>query len=205
MELDEQLLEATERAINQVITDFQNEPDRFWNERDIHWSLFYYLKQQDVFQRRYATELIRAEFPTLGKYGKESRKNRGNFDLVILDPASVATEAVRNLKPWADWDIYLPLVRVLVAIEIKSWVSRTRFDRTNWDIQKLVDPVNKVEYRYFLNFVQLNWKKTEMKAYYQKLRRHLSTNIRPKLKILCIPNDIAVQPSQADNWILPPV
>ena len=204
MAMDKQFVEATERAINQVVSDYQNDPDRFWNERDVHWSLFCHLKQQEVFQRRYATELIRAELPTLGKYGKEGRLARGHFDLVILDPDSVATEAVRNLKPWADWDVYLPLVRVLIAIEVKTWVDRLRFDRTNWDIQKLVDPVNKVQYRYFLNFVQLNWEKTEMKAYYQKLRRHLSANTRPKLKILCVPNDIAVQPKQADNWILPP-
>jgi len=203
MAMDEQFLEATERAIDQVVSDFQSEPNRFWNERDVHWSLFYYLKQQEIFQRHYATELIRAEFPTLGKYGKEGKEARGHFDLVILDPALVAADAVHKLPPWAPWDDYLPLVKVLVALEVKTWVDRLRFDRTKWDIQKLVDPVNQVEYRYFLNFVQLNWEKTEMKAYYQKLRRHLSTNIRPKLKILCISNDIAVQPRKADNWILP--
>ena len=67
IEMDEQFIEATKEAINQVVSAFQSEPDRFWNERDIHWSLFYYLKQQAVFQRRYAAELIRAEFPTLRK------------------------------------------------------------------------------------------------------------------------------------------
>jgi len=115
----------------------------------------------------------------------------------------VATEAVRNLKPWADWDVYLPLVRVLVAIEIKTWVDRLRFDRTNWDIQKLVDSENKVKYSYFLNFVQLDWEKIEMKAYYQKLRRYLSTKTRKRLKVLCVPNDITIQSGQVDNWISP--
>ena len=201
--MGKQFVEATESAINQVVSDFQNEPDRFWNERDVHWSLFYYLKQQHVFQRRYAAELIRAELPTLGKYGKEGRLARGHFDLVILDPDSVAAEAVRNLKPWTDWDVYLPLVRVLIAVEVKTWVDRLRFDRANWDIRKLMDPENKVGHPYFLNFVQLNWEKTEMKAYYQKLRRYLSGKPKSKLKILCVPNEIAIQPSHADNWILP--
>ena len=73
MAMDEQFVEATERAIDQLISDFQTEPNRVWNERDIHWSLFCYLKQQEVFQRHYVTELIRAEFPTLGKYGKEGK------------------------------------------------------------------------------------------------------------------------------------
>jgi len=203
MTTDEKFIEATERAINQVVNDYQNEPDRFWNERDIHWSLFYHLKQQEVFQRRYATELIRAELPTLRKYGKEGRTARGHFDLVILDPDSVATEAVRNLKPWADWDVYLPLVRVLIAIEVKTWVDRLRFDRTNWDILKLTDPENKVGYPYFLNFVQLDWERIVMKDYYTKLRRYLSGKPKSKLKILCVPNEIAIQPSHADNWISP--
>lgn len=199
--MDEQFLEATERAIDQVVSDFQNEPNKFWNERDIHWSLFYYLKQQEVFQRHYATELIRAEFPTLGKYGKEGKEARGHFDLVILDPASVATDTVRKLPSWTPWDDYLPLVKVLVAVEVKTWVDRLRFDRTKWDIQKLVDSENKVKYSYFLNFVQLNWEKIEMKAYYQKLQRYLSTKTKPKLKVLCVPNDITIQAGQADNWI----
>lgn len=203
MAMAEQLIEATERAINQVVSDYQNKPGRFWNERDIHWSLFCHLKQQEVFQRRYATELIRAELPTLGKYGKEGRLARGHFDLVILDPDSVATEAVRNLKPWTDWYVYLPLVRVLIAIEVKTWVDRLRFDRTNWDIRKLMDPENKVGYPYFLNFVQLDWERTGMKDYYTKLRRHLSSKPKSKLKILCVPNEIAIQSSHADNWILP--
>lgn len=203
MAMDEQFLEATERAIDQVVSDFQNEPNRFWNERDIHWSLFYYLKQQEVFQRHYATELIRAEFPTLGKYGKEGKEARGHFDVVILDPVSVATDAVRKLPSWAPWDDYLPLLKVLVAVETKTWVDRLRFDRTNWDIQKLVDSENKVKYSYFLNFVQLNWEKIEMKTYYQKLRRYLSTKTRPKLRVLCVPNDITIQSGQADNWISP--
>ena len=37
-----------EKAIAEVAKNFQNNPDRFWNERDMHWSLFYYLKQAQV-------------------------------------------------------------------------------------------------------------------------------------------------------------
>jgi hypothetical protein len=202
--VDKQFVEATEKAINQVVSDYQNEPDRFWNERDVHWSLFYYLKQQRVFQRRYAAELIRAEFPTLGMYvKKEGRKSRGHFDLVILDPDSVAAVAKLNLKPWTDWDVYLPLVRVLIAIEVKTWVDRLRFDRTNWDIRKLMDLENKVGYPYFLNYVQLDWERTMMKDYYTKLRQYLSGKPKSKLKILCVPNEIAIQPSHMDKWISP--
>lgn len=51
--VEQQLVEATERAIAKVIGDFQDYPDRFWNERDIHWSLFYYLKREAVVQESY--------------------------------------------------------------------------------------------------------------------------------------------------------
>jgi hypothetical protein len=202
MAMDKQFIEAIKNAINKVVNEFQNDSDRFWNERDVHWSLFYYLKQQHIFQRRYAAELIRAEFPTLGKYVRQGgRKSRGHFDLVILDPNSVAAVAKLNLKPWTDWDIYLPLMRLLIAVEVKIWVDRLRFDRTNWDVLKLTDHENKVVHPYFLNFVQLDWEKTGMKDYYAKLRRHLSGKHKLKLKILCVPNEIAIQPSHADNWI----
>ncbi len=65
--MEEQFIEAVNKAIGQVVLDFQGDPTRYWNERDIHWSLFHYLKQQEIFQQNYITELIRAEFPTRKK------------------------------------------------------------------------------------------------------------------------------------------
>ena len=56
---------AIKETVSKVVADFQNYPERFWNERDLHWSLFYYLKQEAVCSEGYPTELIRAEFPTL--------------------------------------------------------------------------------------------------------------------------------------------
>jgi len=62
MAMDEQFVEATERAIDQLISDFQTEPNRFWNERDIDWSLFCYLKQQELFQRDMQPSLSEQSF-----------------------------------------------------------------------------------------------------------------------------------------------
>jgi hypothetical protein len=35
MEMGEQLIEAVEKAIDQLVADFQRNPDRSWNERDM--------------------------------------------------------------------------------------------------------------------------------------------------------------------------
>lgn len=75
------------KAISQVIADFQANPERFWNERDMHWSLFYYLKQEQVSKEAYPTELIRAELPTLKLFPGE-RPARSHYDLAILDAKS---------------------------------------------------------------------------------------------------------------------
>jgi len=206
--MEEQFIEAVNKAIGQVVLDFQGDPTRYWNERDIHWSLFHYLKQQEIFQQNYITELIRAEFPTRKKYREEGGKPaRGHYDLVVLEPASLATPAVCEMSPWAPWGEYLELVKVVGAVEVKMWWFRwSDFQqRVGWDIEKLTDSQNAVKYPYLLNFVQLDFSRQQMKDYYHKLRKHLMEQAKlwPKLKILCVPGDIKIQPL-SDNWISAP-
>ncbi len=206
--MEEQFIEAVDKAIGQVVLDFQDNPTRYWNERDIHWNLFRYLKQQEIFQQNYITELIRAEFPTRKKYREEGGKPaRGHYDLVVLEPESLAAPAVCEMPPWAPWDEYLLQVKVMIAVEVKMWVDRWSNiqERIGWDIQKLTDQENAVEHPYFLNFVQLDFSRPQMKDYYHKLRNHLieQANQWPQLKILCVPSDVKIQP-QSNNWICAP-
>ncbi|MBA7698772.1 hypothetical protein ES703_107454 [subsurface metagenome] len=104
----------------------------------------------------------------------------------------------------AHWDEYLPLVKVVVAVEAKMWWYRRKdFQQiVGWDIQKLTDSQNTVEHPYLLNFVQLDFSRQQMKDYCHRLRKHLVEQVKqyPKLKILCVPIDADVQP-QSDNWI----
>jgi len=199
--MERQLLEATERAITKVIRHFQDNPERFWNERDIHWSLFYYLKREAVVQEAYMTQLIRAEFPTLKKFGGR-KLARGHYDLVILDSHSYNSPAVQQMKAQAPWDDLLKLVRVAVAVEIKLWLAKLSLERADWDIRKLMEPPNKVMNAYFINFVQLNFNKPPMQDYYLRLTEHLreQKNLWPKLKILCVPSDVKMQPEPRKNW-----
>jgi len=155
MEMEDQFVEAVEKAISNLATDFQAQPGSFRNERQMHWVLFHYLKQEEIFQHKYfGTELLQAEFPV-----NYRGKRWGYYDLVILEPTSVS--AVAELPPWATWDIYLPLVEVMVAIEVKIWVNRRDFhDDVDWDIKKLTEPKKPVKHPYYLNFVQLDFSLT---------------------------------------------
>lgn len=197
--MDKEFVEAIERAIASLVTDFQGQTSRFWNERDMHWYLFRHLKGDPVFLREYGTELIRAEFPTRAKY-----PDRGYYDLVILDPVSLTSPPVSTLPPWAPWDEFLPLVDIVVAVEVKTWVDRTTDipQKVDWDVDKLTDPRNAVRHSYFLNFVQLDFSRQQMRDFYENLRVFLMEKAgSPNLRILCVPHDKEVQPDPRQNWI----
>jgi hypothetical protein len=210
-----QLCAAVENAISQVVADFQNNPDRFWNERDIHWSLFHYVKREEGIKEAYPTQLIRAELPTL-KVFDGNKPARGHYDLVILDAESYFKPEVQSMKRHAPWEKYLKLVQITVAIEVKLWLNRLRPEnmakRADWDIKKLTDKPNKVQNAYFLNLVQLEFKPAYMRSgymrseymrdYYNRLREYLSNQKKkwPDLNILCVPSDPEVQ-LKSDNWL----
>ena len=197
-----QFVEATERAITKLVADFQSYPNRFWNERDLHWSLFYYLKQEGVVDEAYGTELIRAEFPTMKKFGEKSPA-RGHYDLVVLDPQSYRSATTQSMKAQAPWDEYLDLIKVMVAVEIKLWLARLPLERADWDIRKLTEPPNNVMNAFFLNFVQLDFNRSHTQNYYQGLREHLMCHKRrwSNLKILCVPSDTTIQTELSENWL----
>ena len=202
--MTEEFVEAIERAIASLVADFQGQASRFWNERDMHWYLFHHLKGDPVFLREYGTELIRAEFPTRAVYREGKLPSRGHFDLVILAPASVISPPVSGLPPWAPWKEYLPLVKVVIATEVKTWVDRAEFrEKIDWDVEKLTDPRNAVRHSYFLNFVQLDFSRQLMQDFYQNLRGYLMEKARqwPKLRILCVPHDKGIQPDPRQDWI----
>ena len=200
--MENQFVEVAERAIAKLVTDFQSYPDRFWNERDLHWSLFYHLKREGVVQETYVTQLIRAEFPTVKKFGTKNPA-RGHYDLAVLDPQSYSSAVVQRMKAQDPWDAYLKLVKVMIAVEIKLWLAKLPHERADWDVQKLTEQPNNVLNAYFLNFVQLNFSRQYMQDYSRDLREYL---LRHKeawsdLKILCVPSETKIQPDPGNNWL----
>lgn len=200
--MEKQVIEATERVIARVVKDFQSNPARYWNERDLHWSLFYYLKKEGRIQEKYTTEIIRAEFPTLKTFGTENPA-RGHFDLAILDHQSYRSPAVQNMSLNAPWQDFLELIKITVAIEIKLWLAKLRRDIADWDIKKLTEKPNNILNAYFLNFVQLDFSRLHSKKRYEELREYLRQKKRQhsRLKILCVPSDPKIQSDSSENWI----
>jgi len=201
--MEEQLVGAIEKAIGELVAEFQGDPDRYFNERDMHWSLFHHLRRQDVFKSESASGLIRAEFPTRAVY-EGRRPARGHYDLAVLDPDSLADPRVAGMKPWDEWAPYLEIVRVLVAVEVKAWSDRRKHEeRVDWDVEKLTDPRNPVKHAYLLNFVQLDFERPPMRDFYQTLREYLAVQARrwPQLRVLCVPSDTGIQPDAGENWI----
>jgi len=199
------VLLAVNKAIDSVIYDFQSNSDRFWNERDMHWSFFHYIKQEKVVQEAYPTQLIRAEFPTL-KVFLGNKPARGHYDLVILDTESYFNPDVQEMGAQAPWQGYLDSVQISVAMEIKLWLNRLQpeamKERADWDIQKLTDTPNKIQTAYFLNFVQLDFQRDHNKTYYKQLREYLAKQKKnwSNLDILCVPSNPQMQNSKI-NWI----
>jgi hypothetical protein len=193
-----QFVEGAKRAIERLVADFQANPERWWNERDLHWGLFYYLKLERMVPETYVTQLIRAEFPTLKKFDGE----RGHYDLVILDPESYNSPAVQSMKARASWDELLERVSVMVAVEVKLWLARLPHERADWDIQKLTDRPNKLLNAFFLNFVQLDFSRRHARDYYEELREYLISQLKkwPHLRILCVPSKSQVQ-LPSENWL----
>ncbi len=172
--MENDFTEATRRAVAKLVTVFQSNPERSWNERDLHWILFYYLKMEEGIKEAYPTQLIRAEFPTLKPFG-EKNPARGHYDLVILDPESYFSPAVQSMKAWEPWDDFLKLVKVMIAVEIKLWLARLPCERADWDIQKLTTPSNNVLNAFFLNFVGLDFRRQHNQDYYRELRECLTS------------------------------
>lgn len=205
--MNKTFVEATEGAINKLITDFQKHPTRFWNERDLHWCLFYYLKCEEVIPEKYATELIRAELPTKKAFGLK-RPRRGYYDLAVLDPESYYSLAAQAIQAQDSWEEFYKHVKVLIAIEIKLWTTRERLksvqEKAGWDIKKLIEPKNEVGTAYFLNFVQLDFNRPQNKKFYCSLRENLYLMCRNKpwsnLRILYVTSDKNLQP-ESQNWL----
>ena len=198
--------EGIRRVTDRLVGDFQRSANRWWNERDLHWALFHYLKQEKVVEEEHITQLIRAEFPTVKEFGQKNPA-RGHYDLVVLDAASLNAPGVRDISMSAPWQSFLDQVTISTAVEIKLWQARAsleqRADRVGWDIEKLTAEPNNVQEACFLHFVHLDFTRPQMREWYQDLRRYLRDRAesRPDLQILCVPSYVEVQPDHLDDWL----
>ena len=181
-------------AIDRVVKDFQKCADRWWAERDIDWLVFHYLREEKICPPT-DNDYIRAEFPTIREHGKRLRRY---YDVAILDPQSAGLTADRN----EEWGTLLPKIDVLAAVEVKVWHSASQVangaERADPDIEKLMDPVNKVGNAYFLNFIEIDGHSPSyrgFRAYLTKVKKKY-----PRINILCVPSLRATQ-DIAKDWV----
>jgi hypothetical protein len=198
--LEGNIIEGVEDSIRRTIAAFQAHPNRYWNERDLHWIFYHYLNTPQIIRTTTeAIDLIRAEFPTRERYDGD----RGHYDLVIVSPESFYSSAVSKLKPQATWKEFLALLEIFVAVEMKIWPERKSYKKLiEWDIKKLTDPGNKVDHAYYLNFVQLDFSRSQMQNYYGELRDYLVDQKKQfaKVKIVCVASDSGLQ-NDSKNWL----
>lgn len=193
------MVEAIQRAIDQVVAEFQQHPHKLWNERYLHWSPFHYIKQQGVVSEAYYTQLIRAKFPTQKIFSKR-RPAREHYDMVILDSDPYLIPEVQYMERKGNLGDFLNSIRLKIAIEIELWEARLKQDKVEqiikWNKDKLTKLPNNIMTALFLNFVKMNFNKEQNYKYYQDLREHLSLikEQYPELKILCVHGDHMFQP-----------
>jgi hypothetical protein len=182
---------AVESAIEKVVQDFQRDPNRVWNEREINWLLFHYLQLEKSCAQEYPAQLIRAEFPTL-KVFKEGHQGRGHYDLVVLDSESCFNQTVEDTKTQYPMQSFLEAVRIKAAVEIKLWSTRCNASdmakRINWNVKKLTEKPNNVQFAYFINLVQLPFKQPYLE-FNHDLFEYLRNIKHDNLRILFAPAD----------------
>jgi len=98
---------ALERGLAEIIGQFQDTPDLYLREADLHAALFAALERQEPLRERYATRdgrwtsLLHCDYPPLFAYEGEELVLRP-YSLVLLNPRFVRAydlEAVTNASP----------------------------------------------------------------------------------------------------------
>jgi len=103
---------ALERGLAEIIGQFQDAPDLYLREADLHAATFAALERQEVLTARYATRdgrwtsLLHHDYPPLFAYEQGLSQGepvrRGHYDLALLNPSFVRTydlELVANSNP----------------------------------------------------------------------------------------------------------
>lgn len=109
-------IHPVDRAIGEVVRDFQLTPQRYFTEEDVRWRLMNRIEAllveqgcQDVQLQAGVAATLHGEYPTPFRCSMAdrgfalkpavSRYHRGHFDVVLLDPAAAAScdfELVRS-------------------------------------------------------------------------------------------------------------
>ena len=161
--------DVVDRAISEVIKDFEVAPQRYFTEEDLRWRLMGQIERFLVEQGNLnvcledgATSAIHAEYPTPFRCSMANRTftllppgtraQRGHFDIVLLNASSAAhfrLEVVRSqyYQVFLQFLSKLPLPFLDCVIEVKLYRDLAHPNRTEspkQQAQYAVQAVNKV-------------------------------------------------------------
>ena len=162
-----QLVRIVESSIKSLVDTFMETPYLFYTENDLHCYLYHEIysklppkKWQCETKDKKKSILLHKEYPTKQRYSaKELRRNvlggaRGHFDLSIWNPERTRDKLFR-VRQSIDFENEQ---QTFIAIEFDLIEGNDSFDQAvhhlKWDLMKLGDTKNEVEYGCSLVFVR---------------------------------------------------
>lgn len=152
----ENIKNAVEMCIKELVDKFKESPYMFYTEHDMHCYL-YHLIYRELYEKQVIEEcctsdgeetiILHKEYPPIDK---EERRPRGRFDITILDPASTkrifSKSRYRNLRD-SSGNPAPPFIAIELALDYDT-------DHLSKDHKRLTNPKNKVKHGYILHFMR---------------------------------------------------
>lgn len=167
MVIEEQLVQITDSAIDDLITIFNVTPYFFYTENDLHCYLYTQLLNKLLMEGCFCktvdgknSVLLHKEYPTKERYSRKALKegskkgSSGHFDLSIWNPAKTEDRLFRVSQSTDFWREQ----QTFIAIEFDLIEGNDNLDQAihhfKWDLLKLRSKKNEVEHGYQLVFVR---------------------------------------------------
>ncbi len=180
-----ELVEIVESSIDNLIATFKETPYFFYTENDLHAFLYHEIYRKLKFKNwqcltrdKKSSVLLHKEYPTKQRYSARALRSiekgaRGHFDLCIWNP-----EETRNRQFRATESInFKQEQHTFVAIEFDMIEGNDSLNgalhHLKWDLLKLGDRENEVEYGYCLVFAR-DW--TRSREFLSKITRDVKKN-----------------------------
>ena len=196
MVTEEQLVQITESAIDDLITIFNVTPYFFYTENDLHCYLYTQLLNKLLIEGFFCktadgknSVLLHKEYPTKERYSRKALEEglkkgaRGHFDLSIWNPEKTEERLFRVRRSTDFWREQ----QTFIAIEFDLAEGSDNLDQTvhhfRWDLMKLKGEKNEVAHGYQLVFVR-DWTRSE--SFLEKVKPLVSEE--KKVVILYIEN-----------------
>lgn len=120
-------------AVNQLITDFQNNPQKYFAEAELQYDLYCLLKSSKAINKSVQTidgitvTTVHPEYPSVNRVQLKSGKGyRTWFDVAVLNPDFIKSNDYKTVWARNEFDSKFELGNILAAFEFKYFpIKRT--------------------------------------------------------------------------------